>query len=95
MAAPELTAAPERTEEEVFDWKQDPAERARRLWEWWVPRVGESTFWSEALRLVALVQPPSADVEQLFSQLMLILEQVNVPGLGGCYEGRTTRVNMY
>ena len=46
--------ASERTEEEVFEWKQDPAERARRLWEWWVPRVGDFSFWSTALRLVAL-----------------------------------------
>ena len=95
-AAPELTAAPERTEEEVVDWKQDPAERARRLWEWWVPRVGEFTFWSKALRLVALVQPSSAEVERLFSQLKLILEQISVSGLEECYEGRTmTRVNVY
>ena len=43
-----------------------------------MPRMGEFTFWSEALRLVALVQPPSADVERLFSQLKLILEQVSV-----------------
>jgi len=95
-AAPELTAAPQRTEEGVFDWKQDPAERARRLWEWWVPRVGEFTFWSKALRLVALVQPSSAEVERLFSQLKLILEQISVSGLEECYEGRTmTRVNVY
>jgi len=86
--------ASERTE--VFEWKQDPAERARRLWEWWVPRVGDFSFWSTALRLVALAQPSSADVERLFSQLKLILEQIGVSGLEENYEARTmTRVNRF
>ena len=44
--------ASERTLEEVFDWKKDRAERARRLWEWWVPRLGDFSFWPTALRLV-------------------------------------------
>ena len=56
-AAAASGVALKRTEEEVFEWKQDPAERARRLWGWWVPRVGDFSFWSTALRLVALAQP--------------------------------------
>ena len=58
--------------------------------------MGELTFWSKALRLVALVQPSSAEVERLFSQLKLILEQVSVSGLEEFHEGRTmTRVNVF
>ena len=61
-----------------------------------MPRVGGPTFWSEALRLVALVQPPSAVVERPFSQLKPVLEQVGVSGLEECYGGRTmTRVSVY
>jgi len=95
-AAAASGVALKRTEEEVFEWKQDPAERARRLWEWWVPRVCDFSFWSTALRLVALAQPSSADVERLFSQLKLILEQIGVSGLEENYEARTmTRVNRF
>ena len=58
--------------------------------------MGEFTFWSEALRLVALVQPPSADVERPFSQLRPILKQVSVSGLEEFYEGRAmTGVDVY
>jgi len=96
VAAPVIPGVSERTEEEFFDWKQDPVERARRLWEWWMPRVGEFRFWTKALRLVALVQPSSAEVERLFSQLKLIVEQIGVRGLEEGYEARTmTRVNHF
>ena len=96
VAAPVIPEVSERTEEEFFDWKQDPVERARRLWEWWVPRVDELRFWAKALRLVALVQPSSAEVERLFSQLKLIVEQIGVTGLEEGYEARTmTRVNVF
>jgi hypothetical protein len=37
--------------------------------------------WPVALRLVALLQPSSADVGRLFSQLKLILEQISASGL--------------
>jgi hypothetical protein len=57
VAAPVIPEVSERTEEEFFDWKQDPVERARRLWEWWVPRVDELRFWAKALRLVAWCSP--------------------------------------
>ena len=96
VAAPVIPEVSERTEEEFFDWKQDPVERARRLWEWWVPRVDELRFWAKALRLVALVQPSSAQVERLFSQLKLIVGQIGVSGLEEGYEARTmTRVNNF
>lgn len=89
----ESVAASERTKEEIKNWQQDPAEKARRIWEWWVVRVnGEApafVYWPVALRLVALVQPSSADVKRLFSQLKLILEQIGVSGLE---EGIETRL---
>ena len=51
---------------------------------------------AKALRLVALVQPSSVDVERLFSQLKLILDQIGVSGLEESYEARTmTRVNVF
>ena len=96
VAAPVIPEVSERTEEEFFDWKLGPVERARRLWQWWVPRVDELRFWAKALRLVALVQPSSAEVERLFSQLKLIVEQIGVNGLEEGYEARTmTRVNVF
>ena len=39
-------------------WENDPAERARRIWEWWVTRIKDAAFfrtWPFALRLVVLV----------------------------------------
>ena len=58
--------------------------------------VAEALDFADALRLVALVQPSSTDVERLFSQLKLILEQVGVSGLEESYETRTmTRVNVF
>ena len=90
---PEESAASERTKEDIQYWQQDPAEKARRIWEWWVVRVnGDAPAFVHgpvALRLVALVQPSSADVERLFSQLKLILEQIGVSGLE---EGIETRL---
>ena len=91
---PEVSvAASERTKEDIKNWQQDPAEKARCIWEWWVFRVNGDApafvHWPVALRLVALVQPSSADVERLFSQLKLILEQIGVSGLE---EGIETRL---
>jgi hypothetical protein len=84
---------PERTIEEPVSWLGDPAEKNRRIWEWWVTRVrGEASafkHWPTALRLIALVQPSSADVERLFSQLKLIIQQI---GESGLEEGIETRV---
>ena len=59
-------------------------------------RVDELRFWPKALRLVALVQPSSAEVERLFSQLTLIAGQNGLSGLEEGYEARTmTRVNDF
>jgi hypothetical protein len=63
----------------IKDWKDDKIEVARRIWEWWRARVvGVSVFkfWPLALRLVVLVQPSSAKMERIFSQLKLTLEAV-------------------
>ena len=57
--------------------------------------MGKFTFWSEALRLVALVQPSSADVERLFSQLKLALDQIGVSGLEECHEGARLAYTAY
>ena len=57
---------------------------------------GRVLLLAKALRLVALVQPSSADVERLFSQLKLILDQIGVSGLEESYEARLmTRVNKF
>ena len=90
---------PERsTLNEVASWRDDPSEKARRIWEWWVVRVkgpaAPFKYWPTALRLVALVQPSSAAVERLFSQLKLILGQIGYSALEESIEGRLfTRFN--
>lgn len=73
-------------------WEDDPAEKARRIWEWWKTRVKGVkffVFWPTALRLVVLVQPSSAFVERVFSQIKLILEQIGVSSLEETVEART------
>jgi hypothetical protein len=58
-------------------WKEDPNERARRIWLWWrirVHEVKEYFFFNTALRLVALVQPSSCSLERDFSQFKLIVD---------------------
>jgi hypothetical protein len=60
----------------VKDWKEDAIEKARRIWEWWRDRVDFFKFWPTAARLVALVQPSSAVMERVFSQLKLTLETI-------------------
>lgn len=72
-------------------WENDPAERARRIWEWWVTRIKDAAFfrtWPFALRLVVLVQPSNAFVERAFSQIKLILEQTGVSSLEENIEAR-------
>jgi hypothetical protein len=85
-----------RTAARVVDadkWENDPAEKARRIWEWWVTRANDTTkffnFWPTALRLVVLVQPSSAFVERVFSQIKLIIEQIGVSCLEETVEART------
>ena len=58
-------------------WREDPNERARRMWLWWKIRVYEVEdyqYANIALRLVALAQPSSCSLERDFSQLKLIVE---------------------
>lgn len=58
-----------------FDWKKDPGEKARRIWEWWKVRLlGSHGFphYKKAQRLVVLAQLSSCSVERVFSQLTLI-----------------------
>ena len=58
-------------------WREDPNERARRIWMWWKIRVYEVEDYqcaNIALRLVALAQPSSCSLERDFSQLKLIVE---------------------
>jgi hypothetical protein len=99
---PAETIAPEEPErstlDEVTSWRDDPSEKARRIWAWWVVRVkgpaAPFKYWPTALRLVALVQPSSAAVERLFSQLKLILDQIGDNALEESIEGRLfTRFN--
>ncbi len=56
-----------------FDWKQDPGERACRIWEWW-KTITESELpcFKMAVRIVAICQVSSCAVERVFSQLKLI-----------------------
>ena len=57
-------------------WDEDPAERARRIYLWWLTYVlsdnSRILHISQALRLVVLAQPSSASVERVFSQLQYI-----------------------
>jgi len=66
-----------RVPERRLTWKEDPNERARRIWLWWKVRVHEVQdfrFFNVALRLVALVQPSSCSLERDFSQLKVIVD---------------------
>ena len=63
------------------DWKDDLIELARRIWEWWRDRVDLFKFWPHALRLVVLVQPSSAVMERIFSQLKRTLETIGYSAL--------------
>jgi hypothetical protein len=76
--APAATAVP--VPMPTFNTCEDgPMETARRTWEWWRVRVWKVSvfkYWPLALRLVALVQTPSARIERVFSQLKLILETI-------------------
>ena len=73
----------------VRTWHDDPAETSRRIWEWWRLQIlgrnkatsaGGSAYFLQwvplAVRMVVLVQPSSASVERIFSQLKFILDTV-------------------
>jgi len=70
------------------NWKEDPNERARRIWEWWKSRVSHFPKWAEAVRLIVLVQPSSAFVERIFSQMKLILQVIGDNAVERTIEGR-------
>jgi hypothetical protein len=74
--------------DDAVTWETSPSEKARRIFEWWVLRVSMFKAWPTALRLVVLVQPSSAFVERLFSQVKLIIEQIGVSGLEETLEAR-------
>jgi hypothetical protein len=86
---------PTPTRDSVKDkWRGDHIEKARRLWEWWRPRVAHFPTWAIALRLVGLVQASSAFVERVFSQMKLIIETIGVSALEATLEARLMlRVN--
>ena len=58
------------------NWKDDPGERARRIYEWWRmimnDKIVKLRHFSEAARIVCLIQPSSAAAERVFSQLTFI-----------------------
>ena len=62
--------------DELLDWERDPGERARRIYQWWVSFIlvdkDPIRYFSEALRLIVMVQPSSSAVERVFSQLQFI-----------------------
>jgi hypothetical protein len=63
----------------ISSWKDDPSERARRIWIWWRSRLQAKSIlpsFRKAARLVVLVPPSSAAAERAFSQLKLILEAI-------------------
>ena len=62
-----------------FDWKKDPGERARRIWEWWKLRMISNPDFKhirECIRRVVLAQLSSCSVEIVFSQLKQIRDAV-------------------
>ena len=64
-------------EQQPLTWEDDASEKGRRVWLWWrirVHEVSEYRYLPLVLRLVALVQPSSAGIERVFSQLKLILD---------------------
>lgn len=59
----------------VLEWKDDPGERASKIWEWWKLRTTNNDdfkYFRHALRLVVLTQISSCSVERVFSQLKLV-----------------------
>ena len=64
------------TDFRVMNWKNDPGEQSRRIFEWWREIMnGYNTklpFFTKALRLVITVQLPSTASERVFSQLNFI-----------------------
>ena len=81
---------------EFRTWRDDPAERARRVWRWWQKRIvgaGRVPFpkWVKALRLVALTRPSSAAAERAFSHLKRIVDALGKGCLWDELEARMMR----
>jgi hypothetical protein len=73
---------------------QDPGEKGRRIWEWWVVRLNGHDYFKYfkvALRLVVLVQPSSAIVERANSRLKQIIECIGEHSLAETLEFRAFR----
>lgn len=60
-------AATREREMDYRTWRDDPAERARRIWYWWKDKRPQFTDFALAVCLVALIQVSSAS--SVFSQL--------------------------
>ena len=58
----------------LITWRGDKDEKARRVWEWRKTYYHKLTYFSTAVRLVALDQTSSASVERVFSQVKFIAE---------------------
>ena len=74
------------------DWRKDAGEKAKRIWEWWKPIVIDDSnfsFFSLALRLIALIQVSSCAVERVFSQMKCVIDVC-----GNVYED-TLEVRMF
>jgi len=72
---------PEKYEGGDYTWRNDPIEKARRVWEWWKANCTNSSihyFVLLAVHLVVLVQVSSASVEHIFSQVKLICDNIGV-----------------
>ena len=61
---------------DILDWRNDPEERARMIWEWWRVRLLSDTnifpAFRKCLRLVVLSQTSSCTVERVFFRLNMI-----------------------
>ena len=92
-SATAATAPDVSREPTISSWKDDPSERARRIWTWWRSRLQAKSIlpsFRKAARLVVLVPPSSAAAERAFSQLKLILEAI-----GPQTERRFFKRNIY
>jgi len=69
-------------------WKNDTAEVARRVWEWWRVHYTKFNYISVLAALLALIQVSSAPVERVFSQLKLIQQTIQNRGLRDVIEAR-------
>ena len=80
----------------IRTWRDDPIEKARRIWEWWKVHRDRFVFFSSAVRLIVLVQVSSCAVERVFSQVKYILECIGDRGAKDNIECRLMqRVNKY